>query len=192
MVAATRVRGWQYDQLRQEQMHSRATQLLSSTLRRWHEKQLTIGFRTWVSKTFQSKVDRGCCLLPCSSLWRLLQYNQLRVQQMMSRGGQLLMSTMRRWREAQLQRGWRTWVSRTFQSRMDQLRMDAGQRLLVRTLARWQEMQLQRGFRSWRSAVFELKVPLRFSFAVCRFRSGCGVTSFVCFAAGGSAWRPGR
>ena len=81
----------------------------------------------------------------------------------MSRGGQLLMSTMRRWREAQLQRGWRTWVSRTFQSRMDQLRMDTGQRLLVRTLARWQEMQLQRGFRSWRSAVFELKVRLPFA-----------------------------
>ena len=86
------------------------------------------------------------------------QYDKLRQEQMMSRGGQVLMSTLRRWREMQLQRGFRTWVSVTNQSQMDELRMDAGKRLLIRTLRRWQAMQMQCGFRTWRSVVFKSKV----------------------------------
>ena len=84
----------------------------------------------------------------------------MRGEQMMSRGGQRMMSILRRWREMQLQRGWRTWMSVTFRSQLDEQRMDAGKHLLARTLRRWREMQQQRGFRTWHSVVFHDKVCL--------------------------------
>ena len=95
---------------------------------------------------------------------------------MVGRGGQLLTSTLRRWRDMQLQRGWRSWLSvvlhekvctfgvfdfaQVIESRED-LNVEVRRRrmnVLATTCHRWRVMQLQRCFRFWMSQTFSSKV----------------------------------
>ena len=89
-----------------------------------------------------------------------MQLDELRADQMQSRGFQQLLCTLRRWREMKLQRAWRSWLTASLHSEVDALRADTHRRILRRTMQRWRAMQLQQGWRTWTSVVFRSKVLL--------------------------------
>ena len=96
------------------ELEKRRTKMLSTTFRRWREMQLQRGLRAWMSNTFMSKV----CFVSLSSADVVLQVDQLRSEQAQSHETDVMSRILAHWQERQLQAGFRTWQSKTFQSKV--------------------------------------------------------------------------